>query len=95
MAAPFFTDRHGVVINPNLACRFPFGPWPFGPRKKLHNVMAVTEAPCQFRQKIDAWANPKVGEMAMKKNLVLYAAISLVTLWFAVDVGVTALTLLS
>jgi hypothetical protein len=31
----------------------------------------------------------------MKKSLILYAAISLVTLWFALDVGVTALALLS
>ena len=34
-------------------------------------------------------------EMAMKKNLILAAAILLATLWFALDAGVEALTLLS
>jgi hypothetical protein len=57
--------------------------------------MAVTEVPHGFWQITLAWANPKVREMAMKKNLILYAAISLATLWFALDVGVTALTLFS
>jgi hypothetical protein len=57
--------------------------------------MAVTEAPYQFWQIHLAWANPKVREMAMKKNLSLSAAILLATLWVALDAGVTALTLLS
>jgi hypothetical protein len=59
--------------------------------------MAITEGPSQFWQtnSIKARANPEFREMAMKKNLILYAAISLVILWFALDVGVTALTLLS
>jgi hypothetical protein len=33
--------------------------------------------------------------MAMKKNLILATVILLATLWFALDAGVTALTLLS
>jgi hypothetical protein len=36
-----------------------------------------------------------IGEMAMKNNLILAAAILLATVWFALDAGVTALTLLS
>jgi hypothetical protein len=57
--------------------------------------MAVTEAPYRFWQTAIAWANPKVREMAMEKNLILYAAILLATLWVALDVGITALTLFS
>jgi type IV secretory pathway TrbD component len=42
-----------------------------------------------------ARANPKFREMAMKKNLIPAAIILLATVWFALDAGVTALTLLS
>ena len=34
-------------------------------------------------------------EMAMKNNLILATAILLATLWFTLDAGITALTLLS
>jgi hypothetical protein len=53
--------------------------------KKLNNVMAVTEAPYQFWQIIVAWANPKVWEMAMKKNLIPSVIVLLLVGWFALD----------
>jgi hypothetical protein len=62
------------------------------PRGKLQIVTAITEAPYQFWQIIVAWANPKVREMAMKNNLILATVILLVTLWVALDAGITALT---
>jgi hypothetical protein len=53
--------------------------------EKLHNVMAVTEAPYQLCQIIVAWANPKVREMAMKNKLIPSAIVLLLVSWFALD----------
>jgi hypothetical protein len=47
--------------------------------------MAVTDAPYQFWQKVDAWANPKVREMAMRNKLIPSAIVLLLVSWFALD----------
>ena len=59
--------------------------------------MPVTETLIPFWQTnpMKARANPKLREMAMKKNLIPAAIILLATVWFALDAGVTVLTLLS
>ena len=40
-----------------------------------------------------ARANPQFREMAMKNDLILTAAILLTTVWLALGVGITAMTL--
>jgi len=59
--------------------------------------MAVTENLIPFWQtnRMKARANPKFREMAMKKNLIPAAIVLLATVWFALDVGVAVLTLLT
>src|SRR5262249_16843441 len=71
-------------------------------RKRLRNVMAVTETLIQSKAKhphvnryvnVNVRASPEFREIAMKKNLILAAVILLATVWLALDAGVEAMIL--